>query len=112
MDLSGLGKLGAIVAVLVIGIDLYSRWTGQNFGPVNLVGSGTGPNVLGQAITSSQAAQAQTAAAQQVQALPPVPTGSVPPPPPSGVVPPPAPGSSLYNDLFGTGSSSDSVIVT
>lgn len=46
MELSGLGKLAAVVVVLIIGIDVYSRWTGQSFGPVNLLG-GPGGNALG-----------------------------------------------------------------
>jgi hypothetical protein len=63
VELSGLGKFGAIVAVLVIGIDVYSRWTGKSFGPVDLLG-GSGGNVLGASTLSAQSEQAQTAAAQ------------------------------------------------
>lgn len=62
--LSGLGKFGAVVAVLVIGIDVYSRWTGQSFGPINLLGQ----NPLGASTLTAAQASAQVQQQQEQQA--------------------------------------------
>lgn len=92
--LSGLGKFGAVVAVLVIGIDVYSRWTGQSFGPINLLGQ----NPLGASTLTAAQASAQVQQQQEAQARAGV-TGSTPAP--SGAVnnspPPDASSGTGYN---------------
>lgn len=45
-------KVVVVVLILIIGATLYSRWTGQSFGPVNLLG----PNAIGDSILKQQAA--------------------------------------------------------
>ena len=49
---SPVAKIVVVVVVLLIGITLYGRWTGQSFGPVNLMGH----NALGDSILQHQAA--------------------------------------------------------
>jgi hypothetical protein len=45
-------KVLVVVIILVVGTTLYGRWTGQSFGPVNLLGK----NAIGDQILAQQAA--------------------------------------------------------
>lgn len=87
MELSGVGKFGLIIVVLIIGLDLQGRWTGESMSWDLL-----GQNPLGTSIRTAQytppaGALSGDQAAQLAAYRAGAGTGGATPPPPPGTAP-------------------------